>query len=165
MSASGDAMGSFLSNMLGAQQEPGPPYVHTMRPPAELYDDDGNFAGYEPGTEPGPSYTLTIGELASRASALVDQFTAVPPMSPSPGIGDVTWPCAGCGRALEVGRPGHSLTIDLVTHKVEWSCAGQEAASPSPPERQRRLPRPPAVATGSPSSRPFALPFPPRKSP
>lgn len=50
------AAGEFLAGILGPPPEPGPPYVHTFRPPQEFYTRSGKLLYREPS---GPAYTLT----------------------------------------------------------------------------------------------------------
>lgn len=49
-----EAMGVFLGKLLAPEQQDGPPYVHTFRPPEPEYDEDGNL--YWPLT---PTHTVT----------------------------------------------------------------------------------------------------------
>ena len=52
------AAGEFMTALLGAPEQPGPPYVHTFVPPEPIgQDEDGNDI-YPP---PGPAWTLTEG--------------------------------------------------------------------------------------------------------
>jgi hypothetical protein len=52
--------GEFLRNLLAPVSQPGPPYTHTIVPPEPVgVDEDGNLIY----PEPGPSYTLTAGEI------------------------------------------------------------------------------------------------------
>ena len=52
-----DSAGEFLHNMYGGSEpEPGPPYVHTFRPPEPEYDDEGNQIWHEPD----PAFTLKV---------------------------------------------------------------------------------------------------------
>ena len=51
-----EGAGEFMRNMLGGQQEPGPPWTHTLVPPEPTgQDEDGNPLY----PEPGPAMTLT----------------------------------------------------------------------------------------------------------
>lgn len=51
-----EGSGEIMASLLGAPERPGPPYVHTFRPPEPIgQDEDGNDIY----PEPGPAYTLT----------------------------------------------------------------------------------------------------------
>lgn len=50
------ALGALMGNLLNLPAQPGPPYVHMIKPPVVVYTRSGKLLYWE---KRGPAYTLT----------------------------------------------------------------------------------------------------------
>ncbi len=66
-----DGMGEILHGLLNPQTAPGPPDVHTFKPPEPEYDDEGN-----PYWPPTPTITVTSTDAERVVGAAVERARA-----------------------------------------------------------------------------------------